>query len=389
MFIIVNRIGDSITGSINGEAFGVTFSQEKYDALLDAQKRANDVETMEELNIILDEARGLARETYKELVEHKTPYLYVNRGTGKFFLKIGEGDNSRVSNQPLPEPFVNRIIQSVEKGIDVLPLVKCWARFLRNPKYSEKKAWRFANYINKTYVDTKLATELIDKQGVSYDVAKERATGYQTPITQEGLICTYKVSAEVLTKYALDKDGNKTTVARYSKSIDEETGEISTGLPEFVEDRVFQPAVQGDRGDAFYCDDVLGHRIKVGQRHRLESWDQVNCNDDSSCVKGLHCGNLDYIRGYQHDGTETHNVFVDPMFIGAVTDDGSGAIRVLEYFVHSSFAGVNRGIYHSSKYAAVTDAEYAKLFEEAVAKHEESMEEKAERLKDQAALRTI
>lgn len=387
MFIIINRIGDSITGSINGEAYGVTFSQERYDALLALQAQSNVVETMEELNTILDQAKGLTRETYKEVVEHKTPYLYVNKATGQFYLKIGEGTNSRVSKKALPEPFVNRIIQSVEKGIDVLPLVKCWSRFLKNPNYSDTKAWRFANYINDTYTDYDLAMKLQAEHGVSVEVSIERATGYQTPITQEGLICTYKVSKEVLTKFALDKDGNKITVPRYSKSIDEETGKISTNKPEFVEDRVFEPAVMGTNGDAFYCGDTLGHRIKVGQRHRLESWDQVNCNDGYTCVKGLHCGNLDYIRGYQNSGTETHNIFVDPMNIGAITDDGSGALRVLEYFVHSSFAGPNRGIYHSSKYAEVTDAEYAKMFEEAVARFEEDAEAKAERIAELAALK--
>lgn len=389
MFIIVNRIGDSITGSINGEAFGVSFNEAKYAALLDIQAKTLAVESMEDLNILLAEAKGLATESYKEVVEHKSEYLYVNPATGKFFLKVGSGADSRVSKVPLPQPFVDRIIASVEKNIDVLPLVKCWARFLRNPNYNEKKAWRFANYINKTYTDYDQVQKLVDEQGVSNEVAKERATTFQTPITQEGLICTYKVSREVLTKYAMDKDGNKITVDRYGKTIDEETGEISKAIPQFIEDRVFEPAVQGTSGDAFYCGDTLGHRIKVGQRHRLESWDQVDTNDGRSCVKGLHCGNLDYIHGYQNAGTETHNVFVDPTFIGAVTDDGSGALRVLEYFVHSSFAGVNKSIYHSSKYAAVTDAAYADMFAEAVAKHEESLEEKAERLNEQAALRTV
>lgn len=76
--------------------------------------------------------------------------------------------------------------------------------------------------------------------------------------------------------------------------------------------------------------------------------------------------NLDYIRGYQHSGTETHYTFVDPMHIGAVTDDGSGALRVKQYFTYDSFAGVTKSIYHSSTYAALCDEEWAKVRAEAI-----------------------
>jgi hypothetical protein len=72
---------------------------------------------------------------------------------------------------------------------------------------------------------------------------------------------------------------------------------------------------------------------------------------------------LKYIAGYSG---EIHNVFIDPMHIGAIPDDTTGAIRCLQYFVHSSLAGVNGSIYHSSKYAAMTDAEWSSMQAEAV-----------------------
>ena len=49
------------------------------------------------------------------------------------------------------------------------------------------------------------------------------------------------------------------------------------------------------------------------------------------------------------------------MHIGAVPDDETGAARCLQYFVHSSLAGVNGSIYHSSTYAAKTDEEWAEM----------------------------
>ena len=49
------------------------------------------------------------------------------------------------------------------------------------------------------------------------------------------------------------------------------------------------------------------------------------------------------------------------MHIGAVPDSEDGAIRCLQYFVHSSLVGVNGSMYHSSAYAAKTDEEWIKL----------------------------
>jgi hypothetical protein len=75
----------------------------------------------------------------------------------------------------------------------------------------------------------------------------------------------------------------------------------------------------------------------------------------------LHIGGLYYINNY---GGEIHNVFVDPMNIGAIPDSSEGAIRCLEYFVHSSLAGVNASMYHSSDYAKLTDLDWENMREE-------------------------
>jgi hypothetical protein len=99
--------------------------------------------------------------------------------------------------------------------------------------------------------------------------------------------------------------------------------------------------------------------------------------------------NLDYIRGFQGSGTVTHNVFVDPGMIGAFTNDGTGALRVLEYFVHSSFAGVNKSMYHSSDYAKMTDDAYLVLFNEAVAAHTAEQKKVQEVFDELDALKTI
>lgn len=94
--------------------------------------------------------------------------------------------------------------------------------------------------------------------------------------------------------------------------------------------------------------------------------------------------NLDYIRCYQSDGTVTHEVLIDPMDIGAVVQDNTGALRVKSYMVWRSFAGVNRGLYHSATYAKLKDDEYEALIQavvqktrdEAIAAAQEAYEQK-------------
>ena len=352
----VNHIGESITGSVKGKSFGVAYSPEKFKQLQELAGFVNEATTVADYTTAVQSFLDATVEDFTTTVETACPNIHVNKATGEFFLKQGD----KVSVHAMPVSFAQRVLESVEKGIDVTPMIKFWTRVLRNPFFSPKKANKICNYVAKTYVDYELVDSLQDEHGVSKDVAVERATSIQTPITMEGLLCTYKVSTEVFNKFALDENGNKVSVPRYAvtKTIDEDSGEVTTNTatPDYVEERVFEPAVMGQGHDAFYCGDKLGHQIKVGQKHYLAEWSQVNTEDNQSCVKGLHVGNLDYIRGYQSSGTVTHQTFVDPMYIGAVTNDGSGALRVKEYFTYDSFAGVLKSLYHSSTYAAETDA---------------------------------
>lgn len=389
-------IGGSITGSANGKTYGVKYTEEKYKKMLDLAAKANEADSMEDLQNILADFEPFMHDGYKETVETACPNLLVNEETGKFYLKTTDG--TVISSKPLPQALVDRILISVEKGIDFLPLVKFWTRALR--LYSQlkhlpagtidRKLARLANYVNKTTVDYELKAQL-EKDGVAPAIAYERATVYQTPITQEGLLCTYKWSTEILHKFDA-KEGKK--VDRYAPVYDEDTGEKTVTMPEHVEDRLFEPAVQGQSYDPFYCyflADALkkgkpAHFIRVGRVHELEKWEQVNTNDDASCRPGLHVGNLDYIQGYGGSGKELHDVFVDPMDIGAVTDDGSGALRVRRYFVHRSNAGINKGIYHSSKFASMTDLEWSDFREAAIKESEAKAEEAKNLAAEQAAL---
>jgi len=368
--ISINVIDGNLVGSYGEKNFSVKFSEDLYKKMTELQTAADEATTMAEYTACLEAFDMLTVVDVNEYIQTKCEHIYLDERTGKFYLKTKEV----ISNVPMPEALVERIHESIDKGLDFMPLVKMWTRWLRNPILHKKMktgrgeefSTRFFNFINLKYVHPVLMNQLIEEQGFSFEVAAKRATMYQMKITKEGLLNGYKVSSEVMHKF--DAETGE-MVDRYKRTFNVDTGEIeSEGLPEIVEDRLFEPAIMGTGGDAFWCEgpngySKPGHFIKVGCTHRLDSWDQVNTDDHSSCVPGLHFGGLEYINRISG---EIHNIFVDPMHIGAVPDDSTGAIRCIQYFVHSSLAGVNGSIYHSSTYAAKTDEEWKQMMEEAV-----------------------
>mgnify|MGYP003144350108 FL=1 len=387
--ITINVIDDKICGSYGTTPFTVDYSKELYTKMHEISSKAEDITTTEEYNAIMEEFAPLCVVDYTKAIATKCEYIHVNKATGEFFLKHG----GVVSSIPMPQALVDRIFESMDKELDFMPLVKMWTRWLRNPilwkkmssgagnEFSEK----FFNFVNMQYVHPRLKDDLVE-QGLTEEAAEKRATMYQMKITNEGLLNGYKVSREVMHKYDTTT-GEK--VDRYARTFNPDTGEIEgDGLPEHVEDRLFEPAIMGNGGDPFSCAGNngyagLGHFIKVGCTHSLASWDQVNTNDDRSCVKGLHIGGLKYISFYSG---EIHNIFADPMHVGAVPDDVDGAIRCKQYFVHSSLSGVNGSIYHSSTYAAMTDSEWDAMRQEAV---KEKAAEKAQCDKDVAEINSL
>lgn len=364
--IHVSIIDDNIVGSYGDTPFSVPLNLDLYKELVELADVANAAPTMETYTACLDSFEGLVQVDYTSVIEHgANGLIHINPVTKEFFLS----HNKKVSNVPMPQALVDRIYDSIDQHIDYMPLIKMWTRWLRNPVLMEKGGTdfsnRFFNFVNMKYVHPKLKTELMEEHGLTEEVAEKRATMYQMKITQEGLLNGYKVSREVM--HAYDTETGE-QVDRYKRTFNPDTGEIdSEGLPDTVEERLFEPSVMGAGGDAFHCEGIngtgVGHFIRVGCTHYLDSWDKVNTNDEASCVKGLHVGGLKYIAWYSG---EIHNVFIDPMHIGAVPDDVDGAIRCKQYFVHSSLSGVNGGLYHSSTYAAKTDEEWAELRESSI-----------------------
>jgi len=294
MMIIVNNINnEQIVGTVNSEQFSVTYSPEKYDNMKALETRANAANTVEELQAIIEEFMPLTKESYKEMVETFCPFIKVNKNTNKFYLSY----NGVVSNRPMPNAFAEKIVKSSEKGIDVSPIIKCWARYIREvpgrPAYSSQRASDFGHYISANYTNEAKVQELMKEEGLSREVATKKATTPQVAITQEGLLVCYKVSTEVRHKYQLNEEEEVVTKSRYKPTVDPDTGVINYDEPNHSEDLLFEPAVMGQRGDEFNCVSLdgtsivkKGHHIRVGCSHFLDTWEQVSIPGS----KGLHCG---------------------------------------------------------------------------------------------------
>ena len=384
--IHINVINHLISGSYGNTPFSRSYEKDIYDQMVALSAAADEATSVEEYNKILSEFSLLTTEDLNEklLVDSSFPgvILYAD-ALNRHFVKFDDGG---IIDIPVPQSLVDRIYQAASIGQDVTPMFKLWMRWCRNPILRKKRkdgkgddfAKRFFEFIDMKYVHPQLKLELMEDHGLSEELAEERATMYQVKITKEGLVNAFKVSKEVLYKY--DTETGE-VMPRYQRTFNPDTGEIdSEGLPEFVEDRLFEPSVMRNGGDAFYCEGANGyaeptHFIKVGCTHRLPSWDMVDCNDEHACVPGLHVGGLKYIAWYSG---EIHNVFVDPMHVGAVPDSNDGAIRCLQYFVHSSLAGVNGSMYHSSEYAKLTDEQWEEMKEEIIAEYNKIADETGE-----------
>lgn len=381
-----------ITGTIHGEVFGINYNEETFKAMEALEVELMEAETPEEAKAITEKFKKLTEEDPKaQKTSEIHPDIFVSN-EGNFYLKTG----GKVTSMPMPKALVGRIKDSLDKGLDVSPILKFWIRFLRNHKLrnictgkSSRKVFaaKVFNYVDMDFVSHEQVQKLVDEKGYTPEVAEQLCTVKQVKITKEGLLATYKVSKEITKRYRLNDKGEKETYDVYDcevVGIDEITGLMKYADKKTLanESRVFEPAVMAKSGDEFYCGDTKGHIIRVGQTHRLEDWNFINTNDNQSCVKGLHIGGLDYIKGYQGGNTETHNVLVDPAHIGAVPDDHTGAIRCMQYFVLDAFGGVNGSLYHSSAYAAKTDiqweeekAEILKEYGEFKAEQEKELEE--------------
>ncbi len=385
-FNIVNN--KFIAGSVNGTSFNVPYTKGLWDQMIEAQKEFEAASTMAEAKAVFGKFEGLLKPTSTAAaISQITPEIVYNEKTSSYHLHF----DNKTSPIPLPKAFVDRIKLAHEKQLPVTPLIKFIIRALRNPNVtSGVKAAEFLDrlcgYVFETFVSPNLKAQYI-KEGYSDEVATQMATVPQTPITQEGLLSTKKVVTPLYDrqryKFIQDEEGNPKKVLRdeVTKTVDENTGKVTISDPTHAEDWVFEPKIMGKSGDAFYSGDEkdapLGHEIRIGKEVRLPDWSKVNCNNNQSCVPGLHTGNFNYINHFETEDSVTIDMFVDPANIGAIPYyDAPGVLRCLAMFPYGikSRKIENRNLYHSSKYAALNDTRWAEYKKEVMAKYDEELE---------------
>ena len=302
-------------GSIGNQKYNVPASEEIKEFLVDAQNSINECELYADAQIIMES-------TFKHINEYRIAEdssleeilkddLYLNKKTKTYHLKIGD----KIGKDSVHKFFVDKMIEANDKGLNPKPWLIFWVRLMRNPLYKNNpsKIQILVNYLKATYTCKNTAKELVEKEGYTESVANEMATFEQISITEQGILAAFKYVKFVDHEFMVVKNeetGEQTIVKKdkYERElvVDEVTGDIIKDeliLPTESEDFIFYPPVQGlDGGDPFTCASLhgdnnstpeLGHIIKVGKVHELsKGFDQVNTNDNSSCVPGLHLGRL-------------------------------------------------------------------------------------------------
>ena len=114
--ITINLVGESITGSYNSKNFGVSFDKDVYGKMLKLQEEADNAESIEEIEEIIERFIPLTVENFKTTIEGASEFLQYNSKTDQTFLKF----NDVVSNVPMPQGFVDRLNESIEKGMRTL-----------------------------------------------------------------------------------------------------------------------------------------------------------------------------------------------------------------------------------------------------------------------------
>ena len=273
---------------------------------------------------ILDELQKLCNPAKK--IEFKSDGRFEFDGNSQMYLK-GTSD-------PIPEFLAKKLLEYIDKNLEVDPLVKFWKQLLLNP-------------------DSGVRTQL-------YSFLEHNGH----PITSEGYFLAYKACA-VKCKY--DKEtGEKIMQFQYS----EDTGELEEKYSQAL---IFTSFHSGPHGSV----------IKVGNPVTMPR-EECDSDPDRTCSEGLHVGSMEYVNDFGYGDGVILEVLVSPRNVVAVPSDYNNTkMRTCEYFPIAISNGENENIYLESDYTAfdhkqmVQDLEeYEKAKQEQIAKLEKHLQEK-------------
>lgn len=350
--ITFRRMATTVVGQVDGKPFNLP----KTDKVVATLRALQDDDASEkEVFAFVDEVRSGE-------VAGSNEYLIYKPTTQEYFLYY-EGKKSK---QAIPSNLVKFIEESYDKDIDFMPVIKCWALLLNNPRYTKTMGEYFDEYLSSNFTDHVEVDRLVEEEGMDREAAINMCTYPDIALTQHGLLATYKVVNKVDEMFVMEWSEEKGEFIKVKKPItkkvapevDPVTGKVTKeggyAPHEYKEDMVFTPAIHTS-GDRFYSGNVLGYQYKIGQMQHLPEKAARNLNNTFG-GGGLYVGGLTYIDNYRDHADAVLTAFVNPGDILSFQDEGQ-AIRVDALFPNNVWGSEVelKNKYHSSEYADMSN----------------------------------
>ena len=208
------------------------------------------------------------------------------------------------TSDPIPEFLAKKLLEYIDKGLNVEALVNFWKNTLLNPdKGVRQQLFGFLEH-----------------------------NGH--PITDKGYFLAYK-AVKVARKYDAET-GEEVVSIRY----DENTGErIEETLNQSM---TFKP----------YHSGAHGMTVKVGEPITMPR-EECDSDPEVTCSAGLHVGSMEYVHDFGYSGGVILEVLVSPRNVVAVPADYNNTkMRCCEYYPIAITNGENDAIYLESDYAS-------------------------------------
>jgi hypothetical protein len=223
---------------------------------------------------------------------------------GRFEFDGGSAMYLKGTSDPIPEFLAKKLLEYIDKGLNVEALVNFWKNTLLNPdKGVRQQLFGFLEH-----------------------------NGH--PITDKGYFLAYK-AVKVARKYDAET-GEEVVSIRY----DEDTGDrIEEKLTQAMS---FKP----------YHSGAHGMTVKVGTPITMPR-EECDSDPDVTCSAGLHVGSMDYVHDFGYSEGVILEVLVSPRNVVAVPSDYNNTkMRTCEYYPIAITNGENDNIYLESDYAA-------------------------------------
>lgn len=324
-YLVAKVTPTDVTVIIDGKHKRIRKDSPDAELVIALVKQYNSCNILEERQDIITKIEELCNPAKK--IEFNSDGRFEFDGNSAMYLK-GTSD-------PIPEFLAKKLLEYIEKGLNVEALVNFWKNTLLNPdKGVRQQLFSFLEH-----------------------------NGH--PITDKGYFLAYK-AVGIKRKYDAET-GEEIINVRY----DEDTGErIEEKLSQSM---TFKPIHNGPYGST----------IKVGEPITMPR-EECDSDPEVTCSAGLHVGSMEYVHDFGHSDKVILEVLVSPRNVVAVPNDYNNTkMRTCEYYPIAITNGENENIYLESDYAAFDHA----CMEDDIVNYEESKRDVIKQIEDELAER--